>query len=54
VAEAGELFDSEVVVDEGKEKLFAQGNEGLMLAQQAAQDVAEFQHHAAAYRGRCG
>ena len=42
-AEAGD-FDIEIVVDE--RELFAEGHEGFVLAQQAAQDVAELQDNA--------
>src|SRR5579859_898535 len=38
-------FDIEIVVDEGK--FFAQGHEGFVLAQEAAEDVAELQDNAA-------
>ena len=44
VAEASD-FDVEIVVDKGE--FFTQGHKGFVLAQQAAEDVAELQHDAA-------
>ena len=47
VAAEADHFDIEIIVDEFE--FFAQGDKGLMLAQEAAQDIGELQDHAAGH-----